>query len=93
MDSLSLTVDGLLYAVDELPTRSSGKTVLSVSLAQAHPDTTPDSAPSSLPLIDRVDLFSFGSLRAQTAAPLPDYVIEKFGKPPAVPEGRAMIRT
>jgi hypothetical protein len=32
-------------------------------------------------------LFWFDALRAQEAAPLPDYVIKEFGKPPAVPEG------
>ena len=34
-----------------------------------------------------LSLFSFDALRAQEAAPLPDYVIKEFGKPPAVPEG------
>ena len=34
-----------------------------------------------------VSLFWFDALRAQEAPPLPDYVIEEFGKPPAVPEG------
>jgi hypothetical protein len=34
-----------------------------------------------------VSLFWFDALRAQEAAPLPDYVIEEFGKPPPVPEG------
>ena len=29
----------------------------------------------------------FDTLQAQEAAPLPDYVIEQFGKPPEVPEG------
>ena len=28
-----------------------------------------------------------GTLRAQETAPLPDYVIERFGNPPAIPEG------
>ena len=32
-------------------------------------------------------LFWFGALRAQDAAPLPDYVIKEFGKSPAVPKG------
>ncbi len=32
-------------------------------------------------------LFWGDALRAQEAAPLPDYVIEQFGKPPVVPEG------
>ena len=32
-------------------------------------------------------MFWFDAVRAQEAAPLPDYVIEKFGKPPAVPKG------
>jgi len=32
-------------------------------------------------------LFWGDALRAQEAAPLPDYVIEQFGKPPEVPEG------
>jgi len=32
-------------------------------------------------------LFGFDTLRAQEASPLPDYVIEQFGKPPAIPEG------
>lgn len=34
-----------------------------------------------------LSLFWIGSLRAQDAAPLPDYVIKEFGKPPAVPKG------
>jgi hypothetical protein len=32
-------------------------------------------------------LFCFDALRAQETAPLPDYVIKEFGKPPAVPQG------
>ena len=32
-------------------------------------------------------LFWSDALRAQSAAPLPNYVIEKFGNPPPVPEG------
>ena len=32
-------------------------------------------------------LFWFNALRAQEAAPLPNYVIKEFGKPPAVPKG------
>jgi len=34
-----------------------------------------------------LSLFWFDTLRAQEAAPLPDYVIKKFGKPPAIPDG------
>lgn len=34
-----------------------------------------------------LSLLCAGALRAQEAAPLPDYVIKEFGKPPAVPEG------
>ena len=34
-----------------------------------------------------LSLFWFGALRAQAAAPLPAYVIDQFGQPPAVPEG------
>jgi len=34
-----------------------------------------------------LSLFWSDDLRAQGKAPLPDYVIEEFGKPPAVPEG------
>ena len=34
-----------------------------------------------------LSLFSFEALHAQETAPLPDYVIEEFGNPPAVPEG------
>ncbi len=34
-----------------------------------------------------LSLFWIDSLRAQDASPLPDYVIEQFGQPPAVPEG------
>ena len=34
-----------------------------------------------------LSLFWFDALRAQEASPLPDYVIEQFGNPPAVPEG------
>ena len=32
-------------------------------------------------------LLAAGPVRAQAAEPLPDYVIERFGQPPAVPEG------
>ncbi len=32
-------------------------------------------------------LFRIDPLRAQEAAPLPDYVIEQFGQPPAIPQG------
>ncbi len=32
-------------------------------------------------------LLWFGGLRAQAAEPLPDHVVEKFGKPPAIPQG------
>ncbi len=34
-----------------------------------------------------LSLVCVSALRAQETAPLPDHVIEKFGKPPAVPEG------
>jgi len=34
-----------------------------------------------------LSLFKFDALQAQEAAPLPDYVVEQFGEPPAVPEG------
>jgi hypothetical protein len=34
-----------------------------------------------------LSLFSFEALHAQEKAPLPGYVIEEFGNPPAVPEG------
>lgn len=34
-----------------------------------------------------LSLFWSGSLKAQDAAPLPDYVIEQFGNPPAIPQG------
>jgi len=34
-----------------------------------------------------LSLFWFDDLRAKETAPLPDYVIEQFGKPPAVPSG------
>ena len=34
-----------------------------------------------------LSLFWSDALRAQDAAPLPDYVIEQFGKPPAIPKG------
>jgi len=34
-----------------------------------------------------LSLFWSDDLRAQGKVPLPDYVIEEFGKPPAVPEG------
>lgn len=40
-----------------------------------------------LALLVTLSLFGFDALRAQEAAPLPDYVIEEFGEPPAVPEG------
>lgn len=32
-------------------------------------------------------LFPSAALQAQEATPLPDYVIERFGRPPAIPEG------
>lgn len=38
-------------------------------------------------LLVTLSLFWSNALQAQQAAPLPDYVIEQFGKPPAVPEG------
>ncbi len=38
-------------------------------------------------LLTTLCLLQFDALRAQEAAPLPDHVIKKFGKPPAVPEG------
>ncbi len=34
-----------------------------------------------------LSLFLSDALRAQEATPLPDYVIEQFGQPPAIPEG------
>lgn len=34
-----------------------------------------------------LSFFWIDSLRAQEASPLPDYVIEEFGEPPAIPEG------
>jgi hypothetical protein len=34
-----------------------------------------------------LSLFWFDALRAQEATPLPDYVTEQFGKPPAIPKG------
>jgi len=34
-----------------------------------------------------LSLFSFQALQAQEAAPLPAYVVEQFGEPPAVPQG------
>lgn len=38
-------------------------------------------------LLVTLSLFWLDALRAQDAAPLPDYVIEKFGNPPPVPKG------
>ena len=38
-------------------------------------------------LLVTLSLFWFDALRSQEVAPLPDYVIKDFGKPPAVPEG------
>lgn len=38
-------------------------------------------------LLATLSLFWTGSLRAQDAAALPDYVIEKYGTPPAIPDG------
>ena len=37
--------------------------------------------------LDTLSMFSFDALQAQEKAPLPDYVIEEFGEPPAVPDG------
>ncbi len=34
-----------------------------------------------------LSLFWFDTLQAQEAVPLPDYVIEQYGKPPPIPEG------
>jgi len=34
-----------------------------------------------------LSLFWFDTLQAQEAVPLPDYVVEQYGKPPAIPEG------
>ena len=41
----------------------------------------------SIALLATLALFWTDTLRAMEAKPLPDYVIKKFGKPPAVPEG------
>ncbi|MEO1200044.1 MAG: DUF3179 domain-containing (seleno)protein [Pseudomonadota bacterium] len=38
-------------------------------------------------LVAALSLFSSDDVRAQDTDPLPDYVIEKFGNPPQVPEG------
>ena len=38
-------------------------------------------------LLVTLSLFWSDALRAQDAAPLPDYVIQKFGNPPPVPDG------
>jgi len=35
-----------------------------------------------------LSLFRFDTVQAQQAEPLPDYVIKKYGKPPAVPNGQ-----
>jgi len=48
-------VDGLVYALDELPTRASRRTVVAVSLAGAGAE------PDAPRLLDRVDLFAFRS--------------------------------
>jgi len=43
---------------------------------------------SLIMLLVTFSMFRLDTLRAEEAAPLPDYVIEEFGQPPAVPEGR-----
>lgn len=74
-------VGGLAYEVDELPSRSSSRTVVSVSLAAPAPPPVADSAPAAdtpAPrLIDRVDLFSFGSRRR-----FAQLVASHFGREP-----------
>ncbi|MEM8748886.1 MAG: DUF3179 domain-containing (seleno)protein [Pseudomonadota bacterium] len=40
-----------------------------------------------LVILTLVLLTGLHAIRAHAAAPLPDYVIEKYGKPPAIPEG------
>lgn len=37
-------------------------------------------------------LFWFDAPRAEEAAPLPDYVIEQFGEPPAIPDGPLSVQ-
>ena len=65
MEPFAFDVAGLRYTLDELPSPSSSKTVVSVSLceeAPAQPGASSASSPSPR-LVDRVDLFSFGSRR------------------------------
>ena len=51
--------------------------------------TAISSQPRIFLMVSMATLFLFWSdaLQAKEAAPLPDYVIEQFGKPPTVPEG------
>ena len=69
MEPFAFDVAGLRYTLDELPSPSSSKTVVSVSLCEEAPAQPGASSASSVPaaaaqaLVDRVDLFSFGSRR------------------------------
>ena len=99
MSELSFSLEGLVYAMDELPSRSSSKTVLSVSLPEPESDSdsgsdsgsgsgsADSSSDSDSPrLIDRVDLFSFGSRRR-----FAQLVAGRFGREPDAVLGQLAI--
>ena len=84
MERFEIDVDGLSYSLDELPTRSASKTVFSVSLTDAEPDS--GSASANPRLVDRVDLFSFGSRRR-----FAQLVAGHFGREPDAVLGQLAI--
>lgn len=67
MEGFACVVEGLEYALDELPSPAASKTVIAVALAsgevggEATPPPAPVEAATGPRLVDRVDLFSFRS--------------------------------
>ncbi len=79
MQPFEFDTGGLRFTLDELPSPSASKTVVCVSLSEEVPAPTgASSAPSPSPrLVDRVDLFSFGSRRR-----FAQLVAGQFGREP-----------
>ncbi|MDC3379323.1 hypothetical protein OAX78_03475 [Planctomycetota bacterium] len=81
MEPFTLDTGGLRYALDALPSPSASKTVLTVSLAEpASASADAGSGPAAVAvaaLVDRVDLFSFGSRRR-----FAQLVAGQFGREP-----------
>ena len=58
MEPFAFEVAGLRYTLDELPSPSSSKTVVSVSLSEEAPaQPGASSVPHAQQLVDRVDMF------------------------------------